>query len=112
VTYLALEPGCGEIDGMRFAVGATADDRTHTPSAIGFSTACPDAESPFAGLPVLIADMQTTDGRDTANLRWNDKTQDSVSIWVDEEQSRDSETRHPTEAVGYLAIGHADTADP
>jgi len=31
---------------------------------------------------------------------------------VDEEQSRDSETRHTTEAVGYLAIGHTDTADP
>ncbi|WP_295883582.1 PKD domain-containing protein [uncultured Thiohalocapsa sp.] len=112
VTYLAWEPGCGKIDGMPYAVGATADDRTHTPSAIDFSTTCADGQSQFAELPVLLADMQTRDGGDTANLRWNHKTRDSVSIWVDEEQSRDSETRHTTEAVGYLAIGHTDTADP
>jgi hypothetical protein len=48
--------------------------------------------------------MQTTDGMDTAALRFKDLKTNSVNIRVEEEQSKDKETSHTTEVVGYLAI--------
>jgi hypothetical protein len=65
----------------------------------------------FTAPPVLLTDMQATDGRDTANLRWDSKGNLSARIWVDEEQSRDTEVEHVTEAVGYFTIGEASDTD-
>ena len=48
--------------------------------------------------------MQTTDGPDTANIRWLSVDLDSAKIFIDEEQSKDSETAHTTEIVGYMAF--------
>jgi hypothetical protein len=48
--------------------------------------------------------MQTTDGMDTAALRYKDLKINSVHIRVEEEQSKDKESAHTTEVVGYLAI--------
>jgi len=48
--------------------------------------------------------MQTTDGMDTAALRFKDMKTNSVHIRIEEEQSKDKETAHTTEVVGYLAI--------
>jgi hypothetical protein len=56
--------------------------------------------------------MQTADGLDTATLRWLDKTTATVTVWIEEEQSLDSETDHTTETLGYLAIGPASASDP
>lgn len=112
VNYLAWEPSCGEINGLLFKVGATGDDRTHLRSTLSFSDACLDDPSRFAEPPALLANMQTTDGGDTANLRWLHKSPASVTVWVDEEQSRDSETNHTTEILGYLAIHPQDAVTP
>ena len=105
VAYLAWEPSCGEVNGLRFNVAATADDRTDTPVPVRFSGQCTDKTTRFNTPPVVLAAMQTTGGPNTANLRWLYKLLDSVTFWIDEEQSRDSETEHATEAIGYLAIG-------
>jgi PKD repeat protein len=112
MNYLAWEPSCGEVAGLRFAAGATADDRTHSPSSVDFSDPCIDTETQADQAPVLIADMQTADGLDTATLRWLDKTTATVTVWIEEEQSLDSETAHTTESLGYLAIGPASDGDP
>lgn len=48
--------------------------------------------------------MQTTNGSDTANLRWRNKTLTSVKVKVAEEQSKDSETTHGKEVVGYILL--------
>ena len=48
----------------------------------------------FMNPPVFLADMQTTNGRDTANLRWQDKDYYAIDIKIAEEQSLDSETYH------------------
>jgi hypothetical protein len=37
-------------------------------------------------------------------LRWDNKDLTGVDVKVEEEQSRDSETDHSTEVVGYLVI--------
>jgi hypothetical protein len=58
----------------------------------------------FSDTPVLLADMQTADGIDTANLRWQNKTSTSIDIRVAEEQSKGTEINHMTEVVGFIAI--------
>jgi PKD repeat protein len=103
LAFLAWEPSSGAIDGWRFEVDRTSDAVTHASHTIGFTTA-------FEQAPVFLADMQSTDGNDTANLRWLNKDALAVDVWVDEEQSRNSETSHTTETVGYLAI-EADVSD-
>ena len=54
--------------------------------------------------PVFLADMQTTDGWDTANLRWQNKDFYAIDVKIAEERSRDSETYHTTEVVGYMVF--------
>ena len=56
----------------------------------------------FLNIPVFLADMQTTDGGDTANLRYQNKDLYGVDVQIDEEQSSDAETFHTTEVVGYM----------
>ncbi|AGA91773.1 PDK repeat-containing protein [Thioflavicoccus mobilis 8321] len=97
VAYLAWESSVGEINGVPFVVGATGDEVTDEPQHVSYGTS---AGAP----PVLLMDMQSRDGRDTANLRWQDKVSVAFDVWVDEEQSRDSEVRHTNETVGYIAL--------
>jgi hypothetical protein len=56
--------------------------------------------------------MQTTDGGDTANLRRDSVTNVSVDVWVDEEQSKDAETNHTSEVVGYLLMAPEPRSEP
>jgi len=101
VVYIAWEPSSGEINGRRYEVGSTADVVTHNVHTIYYS-------SPFDLPPVFVGDMQSTNERDTSNLRYLSKERESVDVYVDEEQSRDSETRHITETVGYLVLESSD----
>ncbi len=52
----------------------------------------------------FIADMQTYDGPDLANLRYRNLTGTGVDVKVEEEQSGDEETAHTTEVVGYAVF--------
>jgi hypothetical protein len=49
--------------------------------------------------------MQSQRGGDTANLRSNAKSAGGIDIRVAEEQSKDAETKHAAEQVGFVAIG-------
>ena len=100
IAYVAWEPSSGEIEGMRYTVGLTADQVNHNPHTIAYPTI-------FNLPPVFLADMQTTDGADTSNLRWREKSDASIDVWVDEEQSENTETKHTKEIVGYIALGNA-----
>jgi hypothetical protein len=102
IAFIAWEPSAGTIDGKQFEVGYTGDEVTHVAHKI-------DYDSTFAAPPVFLADMQTTDGGDPANLRWQNKGTKSVSVWVDEEQSKDSEVAHTSEIVGYLLFDNGST---
>ncbi len=59
-------------------------------------------QTAFVRPPVLVADMQTTHGDDTAALRWRNLNVESVDLRVQEEQSSDREMTHTPEAVGYF----------
>lgn len=98
VTYIAWEPSLGEINGVAFEAAITSNTVTDARYRIDFAT-------PFEQAPLFLAQPQTVDGGDTANLRWRDKTLSEVDVYIDEEQSKDSETRHTTEAVGYIIFG-------
>lgn len=97
VTYLAWEPSVGVIGNLQFEVRRIPDVVKHLFQRIDFTAA-------FADSPVLVAEMQTADGLDTANLRRQAKTSSGVEVRVAEEQSKDSETNHTTEVVGYLVL--------
>jgi hypothetical protein len=58
----------------------------------------------FANPPVVLASIETFDGPDTAGLRLRDVRLKAFSIKIEEEQSKDRETGHTTEVVGYVAV--------
>ncbi len=97
IAYIAWEPGSGLVDDLLFKVGQTGDSVTHAWFAVDFNDTFVDA-------PVLLADMQTTDGGDTSNLRYDALTAAGVNIKVSEEQSRDSEVAHITENIGFMVF--------
>ena len=59
---------------------------------------------PFQSIPIFLGAMQSSDGMDTSNVRWQNKNAFSIKIQIDEEQSKNTETRHTTEVVGYMAM--------
>ncbi|UHD14850.1 hypothetical protein [Thiocapsa bogorovii] len=95
VDFIAWEASTGVVDGMRYEVGRTGRNVDHEAHNLVYQTA-------FVRPPVLVADMQTTHGDDTAALRWDNLNVDSVELRVQEEQSRDRERTHVFEEVGYF----------
>jgi len=90
VHYIAIEP---TYSGAIRAATATGSDNWNTVHYGDFS-------SP----PVFLASMQTFNGDNPAALRHRNRTTTSTDVLVEEEQSRDSETAHVDEDVGWLAV--------
>ncbi|MEW6519000.1 MAG: tandem-95 repeat protein [Thermodesulfobacteriota bacterium] len=101
IAYIAWEPSAGQAGNLVYEIGVTADAVTDKWHVLPFS-------EPFPAAPSLIADMQTTGGADTSNLRYSELTADSVQVKVAEEQSKDLETSHTTEIVGFMAFSRAE----
>jgi hypothetical protein len=78
-------------------VNTTPDVVQHTFYRLAFGVS-------FSDTPVFLADMQTADGIDTANLRWQNKTSAGIDIIVTEEQSKETEINHTTEVMGFIVI--------
>ncbi|MDL2121713.1 MAG: H-type lectin domain-containing protein [Deltaproteobacteria bacterium] len=97
ISYIAWEPSSGTVDNLTFEVDKTDDVITHNLQTIVYNET-------FIATPVFLADMQTTDGGDTANLCWQNKDFYEIDIKITEEQSRDSEIYHTTEVVGYMVF--------
>jgi subtilisin family serine protease len=58
----------------------------------------------FADSPVLLSQMQSYFGADTAATRVRNLTNNGVALRLEEESSRDAETGHTTESVGIFGI--------
>lgn len=95
VGYFAIEPGIVGFIGTEFEVGTTANTVDEHFHRINFSDS-------HGSNPNFLADLQTTDGTNTCNLRYWNLDANSVEVKLEEEQSADSETNHTTEEVGYL----------
>jgi PKD repeat protein len=101
VGYIAVDQGTGSNDGVPFEVGRTGNVVTDYPHNIGFSQS-------FGSTPQFVADMQTFDGQDTAEVRMESLNAGSASVYIEEEETGDAETTHGSdEVVGYLAIEDA-----
>ena len=101
ISYIAWEPSSGTVGNLTFEVDKTDDVITHNLQTIVYNET-------FIATPVFLADMQTTDGGDTANLRRQNKDFYGIDIKITEEQSRDSEINHTTEVVGYMVFAKID----
>ncbi|MCD4762994.1 MAG: hypothetical protein K8R28_03105, partial [Desulfobacterales bacterium] len=101
ISYIAWEPSSGTVGNLTFEVDKTDDVITHNLQTIVYNET-------FMATPVFLADMQTTDGWDTANLRQQNKDLYGIDIKITEEQSRDSEIYHTTEVVGYMVFAKID----
>ena len=97
ISYIAWEPGKGEYAGILYESGFITDSVTDSWFDLSFKTKFPNQ-------PLFIAGMQTFTGSDPASLRSLNLSETSVLLKVEEEQSKDSETRHVAETVGYLSI--------
>ena len=97
LTYVAWEPSAGMVDGYRFEVGRTLEVVDHQRHGLTF-------DNTFAAASMFLVHMQTTQGADTANLRWSASEEAGFEVWVAEEQSVDQEVWHLPEVVGYLAV--------
>jgi VCBS repeat-containing protein len=97
MAYIAWEPTAGAIDGLTVEVNKTAPVVTQTFTPITFT-------QPFAATPAFLATMQTTNDSDPAELRYRNKSRTQIEVRVAEEISRDSNTTHTAEVVGYVVI--------
>ncbi|MEA3276086.1 MAG: DUF4082 domain-containing protein [Pseudomonadota bacterium] len=97
IDYIAWEPSFGVVNGLHYEVGLMGIGVTHKAQTLVYQGA-------FAQPPLFLADMQSTAGGDTANLRWSNRNEASVDVRVSEEQSRDAELGHVAESVGYLVL--------
>ncbi len=98
LSYVAWEPSSGKLGDVSYLVQKTNKVVNDTYFCIFF-------DEPFKSAPTFLADMQSANGSDTANLRCNDKDRFAVDVLVDEEQSQDAEVGHTSEVVGYMAFG-------
>ncbi|WP_319586798.1 hypothetical protein [uncultured Desulfobulbus sp.] len=101
VNYIAWEPGKGTIGSLQFEVATTSNSVTHAWYTKAF-------QNTFNQAPIVLADMQSTNGTDTSALRMQQLTATNFVVKVEEEKSLDSEVSHGSEAVGYLAISQVD----
>ncbi|WP_435156759.1 hypothetical protein [Haladaptatus sp. DFWS20] len=96
VGYIALQQATGELNGTPFEVLQAGENFTNQWSRITFQQ---EYEA-----PQFIAAQQTFNGRDTANLRYQNLTSTGVDVKVEEERSADNETDHVPEAIGYAVF--------
>lgn len=93
VSWIAMETGAAAgLDVVR-----TADQLDERVDDFTFANA-------FASAPVVLADMQSADGGDPAALRLSALDGSGLSLFVQEEQSANTETGHVDEIAGYVAL--------
>lgn len=97
IGWMALSAGAGDWSGLSYQAGYTGDRMTHRWSSIDFS---PN----FKKAPQLLASVATYDGGDPVGLRYQQLTSAGVQLMLEEDTSRDRETKHTSENVGFLAL--------
>lgn len=96
IGWIAFETGGSAATGI--LVGDTGDIVTQDTTAVNFGAG-------FGVAPVFLADMQILDGGDTAVAAGvSGLNAAGAQVYIDEEQSGDTEINHTTETVGYIAL--------
>ena len=94
ISFVAWEPVSGTIDGTVFEVSQTTETGKHDGYTVQY-------QNILETQPIVLTSMQTTNSGDTSTLRWRNRTPYSVEVWIDEEQSGNTETNHASKKVGY-----------
>ncbi len=97
VGWMALEPGSGTWSGLGYVAGHTADAVTHNWYTVNFGQG-------YSVAPRFLAALARYDEIDSAHLRYRSLTATSVQVKVEEDTTYDSEVRHTTESVDYVAL--------
>ena len=98
VSYIAWEPSTGILNGMAYDVAHPTRAITDKLATVNFSTL-------FNSFPTVVTDMQSAAENDTATVRCKTVSAGSVALRIEEEKSKDRETSHTPEQVGYMAFG-------
>ena len=96
VNYVAVTQGTGSADDYTINAGLTGKSVNQDWYQLDFGDMIVE--------PYILAAMQTYNGGDTATLRYRGLTETGVKIKVEEEKSKDIETSHCKEVVGWLVI--------
>ncbi|MEM6504222.1 MAG: glycosyl hydrolase family 28-related protein [Planctomycetota bacterium] len=97
VSWLAIEQAQGSAGAGAYESGRTAKIFKSEWRQLAFAQSYgPDR--------AFFADMQSAAGNDTATVRYDLLGGQSVDLRVEEEQSRDPETGHTTEVIGYAVF--------
>ena len=99
VAWVAIDQGTGSNDGNNFHSGRTGNVVTHLDYNVTLSG--------FSSAPIFMCHDDTYDGGNTCSARFRTVTATSATVFVEEEQSADSEINHITEVVSYLAWASA-----
>jgi hypothetical protein len=97
VSFIACEPFSGVLNQLKLEVGTTGNQVNHNFHYLSYN-------EKFLNIPYFLADMQTTNDTETANIRWQNKNLYRIELHISEEKSRDSELNHSNENVGYIII--------
>jgi hypothetical protein len=97
VSFIAFEPFSGVMNQLKLEVGTTGNQVNHNFHYLSY-------KEKFSNIPYFLADMQTTNDSDTANVRWRNKNHYGLEIHISEEKSRDAELNHNNENLGYIII--------
>ncbi len=93
VSYIAITPGVGMLDGKKVYVGK-GELVSHETKTISFP-------GMFSSTPVLVADMQRLLGTDWSILRYASLTSSSAKLLVAEKEGGN----HNMEPIGYILVG-------
>ena len=93
IGWIAIQAGGDSTSGT---AGVSGNSVTHTTSTLNLGDTFTNG--------VVLAETQTIDGGDTALVTIAGQTGSTVDLYIDEEQSANSETNHTTEVVGVVAF--------
>lgn len=96
LAYIAIEPAA-TTSGVKLEVDRTGDHVTEAWSSLSFNQS-------YGQNVAFLATIQTYDGGDPVGLRYQNLSASGVSIMLEEDQSKDAETKHTSEDVGYLVL--------
>lgn len=97
VDWIAIAPGSSTFGPVPFIADQISSNHQDSTASFG---------SVFSGdIPVFLAQANTSNGGDPFAIRYRTLAPTGTTLFLEEEQSRDSETWHVFEDVAYLALG-------
>ena len=97
VGFVAIDRGLGTSGDLNFTAFATVNNFTNAGRSLNWTT-------DFTTTPALFSNVQSFVNGDAVNVRYTSLDSDGGFLFVEEEQSSDTELGHGGESVGVLAI--------